>query len=190
MNRTLQILAALAITCCASRAFATMQFLTQDLGIQGTVHLCKYSDNKVYSVDAAALCPLQIEDSQRLQTPETTEGAAGECFGYGGPGGPCYAGPGGGLYAGPGGGLYAGPGGGLYAGPGGGLYAGPGGGMYAGPGGGLYAGPGGGLCAGPGGGLYGGPPSNDRDAYKGPWGPCITGAATSEWLRTNCPNRR
>lgn len=78
---------------------------------------------------------------------------AGECLGYGGPGGACYAGPEGGLYAGPGGGLYAGPGGGLYAGPGGGIYSGP--------------------------------PS--ADGYKGPWGPCITGAKGNEWSRQNCP---
>ena len=115
---------------------------------------------------------------------------AGQCIGYGGPGGACYGGPGGGLYGGPGGGLYAGPGGGLYGGPGGGLYAGPGGGMYGGPGGGLYGGPGGGLYGGPGGGIYGGPPTNDKDSYRGPWGPCITGAADDGWLRENCPNRR
>lgn len=116
------------------------------------------------------------------------DAVAGPCFGYMGPGGPCYAGPGGGLYAGPGGGLYAGPGGGLYTGPGGGLYTGPGGGMYAGPGGGLYTGPGGGLYTGPGGGVYDGPPT--EDGYRGPWGPCITGAAPDDWLKENCPNRR
>ena len=110
---------------------------------------------------------------------------AGGCRGYGGPGGACSAGPGGGLSAGPGGGLSAGPGGGMSAGPGGGLYAGPGGGMYAGPDGGLYQGPGGGLYSGPGGGIYGGPPSDD--GYKGPWGPCITGAKDREWLLRNCP---
>lgn len=105
--------------------------------------------------------------------------AAAECRGYAGPGGPCYAGPGGGLYAGPGGGLYAGPGGGLYAGPGGGMYAGPSGGLYKGPGGGLYSGPGGGI--------YQGPPGGP-DAYRGPWGPCITGAKGPEWTAQNCPD--
>jgi hypothetical protein len=115
---------------------------------------------------------------------------AGECYGYAGPGGACYAGPGGGLYPGPGGGLYPGPGGGLYAGPGGGLYPGPGGGMYPGPGGGLYPGPGGGLYPGPGGGVYVGPPGGSQGDYRGPWGPCITGAATDSWLSQNCPNRR
>lgn len=122
---------------------------------------------------AAALCPIQIENS-RQHIIDSTEQTTSKCLGYGGPSGACYAGPGGGLYAGPGGGLYAGPGGGMYAGPGGGLYAGPGGGMYAGPGG----------------GIYGGPPSNDQGSYKGPWGPCITGAAKNEWLRANCQNHR
>lgn len=107
------------------------------------------------------------------------------CRGYTGPGGACYSGPGGGLYSGPGGGLYSGPGGGLYAGPGGGLYAGPGGGMYTGPGGGLYTGPGGGLYTGPGGGIYTGPPSDD--GYKGPWGPCVTGALGQKWSKKHCP---
>lgn len=76
-----------------------------------------------------------------------------------------------------------------YTGPGGGLYSGPGGGMYSGPGGGLYTGPGGGLYSGPGGGIYPGPSNNDSDAYRGPWGPCITGAAEDKWLQQNCPNR-
>ncbi len=64
-------------------------------------------------------------------------------------------------------------------------YSGPGGACYSGPGGGLYAGPDGGLYAGPGGGIYPGPPSDD--GYKGPWGPCITGAKDREWSRQNCP---
>ena len=54
------------------------------------------------------------------------------CFGYTGPGGPCYSGPGGPMYSGPGGGAYAGPGGPAYTGPGG--AAGPGGPAYTGPG--------------------------------------------------------
>lgn len=120
----------------------------------------------------------------------TQSAVAGPCFGYAGPGGPCNAGPGGGLSAGPGGGLSYGPGGGLSSGPGGGLSYGPGGGMSSGPGGGLSYGPGGGLSSGPGGGLFNGPRSNDKDAYHGPWGPCITGAATDDWLRQNCPNRQ
>ena len=65
------------------------------------------------------------------------------CYGYNGPGGPCYDGPGGVCYSGPGGPLYDGPGGALYSGPGGPLYDGPGGNCYFGPGGPCYSGPGG-----------------------------------------------
>ena len=103
----------------------------------------------------------------------STQLIAGQCLGYTGPGGACYSGPGGGLYTGPGGGLYSGPGGGMYSGPGGGLYTGPGGGLYTGPGGGIYT----------------GPPSHDKSSYHGPWGPCITGAETENWLKSNCQNR-
>jgi hypothetical protein len=104
------------------------------------------------------------------------DNAFAQCCGYPGPGGACYPGPGGGLYSGPGGGKYTGPGDGWYTGPDGGLYTGPGGGMYPGPGGGLYPGPGGGLYPGPSGGIYPGPSDpNDRNAYHGPWSPCITG---------------
>jgi hypothetical protein len=118
----------------------------------------------------------------------SAEIAVAQCRGYSGPGGPCYVGPGGGLYSGPGGGLYSGSGGGLNSGPGGGLYTGPGGGMYSGPGGGLYAGLGGGLYSGPGGGIYTGPPDpNDQRRYKGPWGPCITGAMGRDWAKQKCP---
>ena len=107
------------------------------------------------------------------------------CRGYAGEGGACYAGPGGGLYGGPGGGRNSGPGGGLSPRPGGGLYPGPGGGMYPGPGGGLYPGPGGGLYPGPGGGIYPGPP--EKDGYRGPWSPCITGVLGRQWMQEHCP---
>ena len=73
------------------------------------------------------------------------------CYGYAGPGGPCYDGPGGPQYSGPGGPAYAGPGGPKYNGPGGPAYNGPGGPCYAGPGGPAYSGPGGPGYSGPGG---------------------------------------
>jgi len=37
-------------------------FLAQDLGVHGQFHLCKYSNGKVYSVNAIDLCPLQVQD--------------------------------------------------------------------------------------------------------------------------------
>jgi hypothetical protein len=175
-------------------AFGMTQFLSSDLGVHGNEHWCKYSNNIVYSIDAISLCPLQIEDSgtgQTTQNDTPTVGVrGGECLGSSGPGGPCSAGPGGGLNAGPGGGLSYGPGGGLSYGPNGGLSYGPNGGMSYGPGGGLSYGPGGGLSSGPGGGLSYGPRTGAPDEYKGPWGPCITGAASASWLTQNCPNRR
>jgi hypothetical protein len=178
----------------ANSAHGMTQLLMEDLGIHGTQHWCKYSDNKVYAFDAMTLCPMQIEDSgtgqSRSDDPPVVGVRGGKCLGSAGPGGPCSTGPGGGLSAGPGGGLSAGPGGGLSAGPGGGLSHGPGGGMSAGPGGGLSYGPGGGLSSGPGGGLSYGPRTGEPDEYKGPWGPCITGAASISWLVQNCPNRR
>ncbi len=60
--------------------------------------------------------------------------------------------------------------------------------MYTGPGGGMYTGPGGGMYTGPGGGMYTGP-AGGTNAYRGPIGPCITGALGTEWTRENCPNR-
>jgi len=113
-------------------------------------------------------------------------GQPAPCLGYHGRGGACSAEPGGGLNGGPKGGMSPGPGGGLSTGPGGGLYAGPGGGMYTGPGGGLNRGPGGGLYAGPGGPLSKGPPGG-KDAYKGPWSPCITGVLGWAWTSAHCP---
>lgn len=38
-------------------------YLQQDLGVQGLVHLCRYSNGKVYSFNATELCPVSIEDS-------------------------------------------------------------------------------------------------------------------------------
>lgn len=37
-------------------------FLTRDLGIQGTSHLCAYSNDEVYAFSATQLCPLSISD--------------------------------------------------------------------------------------------------------------------------------
>ena len=44
-------------------SFAWTYYLQQDLGVQGLVHLCRYSNGKVYSFNATELCPLSIEDS-------------------------------------------------------------------------------------------------------------------------------
>jgi hypothetical protein len=43
-------------------AYALTYYLSQDLGVQGLQHLCRYSNGKIYSVNAAELCPMQVED--------------------------------------------------------------------------------------------------------------------------------
>jgi hypothetical protein len=43
-------------------ASAIPYFLSQDLGIHGQFHLCKYSNGKVYSFNTTDLCPLQVND--------------------------------------------------------------------------------------------------------------------------------
>lgn len=45
----------------STSAFAMKYFLDQDLGIQGNVHLCRYSDGNVYSFRATSLCPLSVD---------------------------------------------------------------------------------------------------------------------------------
>ena len=50
-------------------SFAWTYFLQQDLGVQGLVHLCKYSNGKVYTFNGTELCPPSIEDSAPVLTP-------------------------------------------------------------------------------------------------------------------------
>lgn len=58
----------LGILIFASPVYALTYYLTQDLGVQGNVHLCKYSNGKVYSVNSIELCKLQIEDDGPIRT--------------------------------------------------------------------------------------------------------------------------
>jgi hypothetical protein len=44
-------------------ANAITVFLQGDLGTKGTMRYCKYSDGKIYTVDATDLCELSIEAS-------------------------------------------------------------------------------------------------------------------------------
>lgn len=41
---------------------AMTYFLQQDLGIRGNMRYCKYSNGKIYSVNATDLCEMQIEE--------------------------------------------------------------------------------------------------------------------------------
>lgn len=53
--------------CCALMipipSFAWAYYLQEDLGVQGLVHLCRYGNGKVYTVNAIDLCPISIQDS-------------------------------------------------------------------------------------------------------------------------------
>lgn len=44
-------------------SFAWTYYLQEDLGVQGLVHLCRYGNGKVYTVNAIDLCPISIQDS-------------------------------------------------------------------------------------------------------------------------------
>ena len=46
-------------------------YMTQDLGVHGLFHLCRYSDGRVYSFNATQLCPLDFS------TPSLPSGALG-----------------------------------------------------------------------------------------------------------------
>lgn len=53
----------LALLSTFSNAHAWPYNLVQDMGVSGVKRLCKYSNGKVYAVNATDLCSLSIEDS-------------------------------------------------------------------------------------------------------------------------------
>lgn len=61
MKNKLSLALALCLAINSQTAFAMKYFLEQDLGIQGNVHLCRYSDGNVYSFRANSLCPLSVD---------------------------------------------------------------------------------------------------------------------------------
>ncbi|MBS0168639.1 MAG: hypothetical protein JSR29_21390 [Nitrospira sp.] len=63
MRKLFNLLSICCILVIPITTFAWTYYLQQDLGVQGLVHLCKYSNGKVYTVNAINLCPLSIEDS-------------------------------------------------------------------------------------------------------------------------------
>ena len=57
---------------------ANTLFLSQDLGVHGLYHLCKYSNGQVYSYNATDLCPLSIEDDNpEMSNPSASGGETG-----------------------------------------------------------------------------------------------------------------
>ncbi len=53
-------------------------FLVKDLGIQGFMRYCKYSDGKIYTVNSTELCELSIETGGVPTGGQTTGFLAGE----------------------------------------------------------------------------------------------------------------
>ena len=47
----------------ATNAQAWAHNLVEDLGVRGVMRYCKYSNGKVYTVNAAEICQVSIEDS-------------------------------------------------------------------------------------------------------------------------------
>lgn len=58
----------------AMPASAMTYYLKKDLGVRNMEHLCLYSNDKVYSLNATELCPLSVEDDsigRSKATPQT-----------------------------------------------------------------------------------------------------------------------
>lgn len=65
----------------SSPAWSQTYYLSSDLGVQGPLHLCRYSDGRVYSFKAMQLCPLQVQNDEPppySSPPSTTGFKAGE----------------------------------------------------------------------------------------------------------------
>ncbi len=62
----------LTLSFVSSGALANTYFLQKDLGIQGTQHLCQYSNNRVYAVSVGQICAPQIEDQPNMATQSST----------------------------------------------------------------------------------------------------------------------
>ena len=58
-------LAGLMTLLVVSNAEALPIFLSQDLGVKGLMRYCKYSNGKIYTVNATDLCELSIEDGMQ-----------------------------------------------------------------------------------------------------------------------------
>ena len=59
--------AKLAVACygvlLATGAQAWTHNLVEDLGVKGVMRYCKYSNGKIYTINAAEICKISIEDS-------------------------------------------------------------------------------------------------------------------------------
>jgi hypothetical protein len=51
------------VLACMTNAQAWTHNLVEDLGIRGVMRYCKYSNGKIYTVNATEICQISIEDS-------------------------------------------------------------------------------------------------------------------------------
>ena len=63
MKSAIKLLVILGSVLGVSSATAWTHSLEQDLGVKGVMRYCKYSNGKVYAVNAAEICQISIEDS-------------------------------------------------------------------------------------------------------------------------------
>jgi hypothetical protein len=63
MISAFQAIVLLCILIAPLNALAWTYFLEGDLGVRGVMRYCKYSNGKIYTVNAVEICPLSIEDS-------------------------------------------------------------------------------------------------------------------------------
>ena len=63
MARTLKLVGLMCCSALSLDAFAWTHNLEADLGVRGVMRYCKYSNGKVYAVNATDLCQISIEDS-------------------------------------------------------------------------------------------------------------------------------
>lgn len=63
MTRTLRLVSIMCCWALSLDAFAWTHNLEEDLGVRGVMRHCKYSNGKVYAVNAAEICKISIEDS-------------------------------------------------------------------------------------------------------------------------------
>ena len=68
------LLAGLVAVLLAFQAEAMTYFLVQDLGVQGNVRRCKYSNGKIYTVNATELCSMSVEEDGPLPPSGQTMG--------------------------------------------------------------------------------------------------------------------
>lgn len=63
MTRTFKLI---GLICCCALSFSAVAWthnLEQDLGVRGVMRYCKYSNGKVYTINAVEICQISIEDS-------------------------------------------------------------------------------------------------------------------------------